>query len=25
MIDAGEEIAVGTYYRWTEGRQQQPH
>ena len=25
MIDGGEEIAVGTYYRWTEGRQQQPH
>ncbi len=25
MIDTGEEIAVGTYYRWTEGRQQQPH
>jgi len=25
MIDAGELIGVGTYYRWTEGRQQQPH
>ena len=25
MIDAGEPIALGTYYRWTEGRQQQPH
>ncbi len=25
MIDAGETIAVGTYYRWTEGRQQVPH
>lgn len=24
-IDAGEPIALGTYYRWTEGRQQQPH
>lgn len=25
MIEAGEPIGVGTYYRWTEGRQQQPH
>ena len=25
MIDGGEPIALGTYYRWTEGRQQQPH
>ncbi len=24
-IDGGEPIAVGTYYRWTEGRQQLPH
>ncbi|MSO44673.1 MAG: hypothetical protein EXQ74_05130 [Thermoleophilia bacterium] len=24
-IDEGEPIALGTYYRWTEGRQQQPH
>lgn len=24
-IDGGEPISVGTYYRWTEGRQQQPH
>jgi len=24
-IDKGETIALGTYYRWTEGRQQQPH
>jgi len=25
MIEGGEPIALGTYYRWTEGRQQQPH
>ncbi|MGB1676260.1 MAG: hypothetical protein ACPHJV_07725, partial [Miltoncostaeaceae bacterium] len=25
MIESGEPIGVGTYYRWTEGRQQQPH
>lgn len=25
MIAAGEPIGLGTYYRWTRGRQQQPH